>query len=457
MDVPPVDPRLTAADHIVLKSLRDHISAAGEVDAGQTGTSKPQSPKANLSSEEAAIKLLEDLNDEKSESFETTVLTGWDEKDIRLPAPLSQWLLKPYVQWARSVVRRPTDVVFLSHILIYLSTSLPSAIYLFINFSYPHAIFHWLMQGWYCGSFTLMLHNHIHNNGVLAKNYAWLDQLWPYILEPLMGHTWDSYYYHHVKHHHVEGNGPDDLSSTIRYQRDDLIDFLAYVGRFLFFIYFDLPCYFIRKRKTKLAFQSCLSETLAYLFIYALAQLDLRATIFVLLIPLVQMRIGMMVGNWGQHAFVDEVEPDSDYRSSITLIDVPSNRYCFNDGWHTSHHLNPRRHWRDHPVSFLKGKKQYEDGRALVLSNIDYLMITVKLMQKDYHHLAKCMVPIGDQVHLSHQEKMDLLRAKTRRFTEDDINKKFAKKNGRLSTQLSNGKANGTTGPEATERRTFSS
>ena len=29
-----------------------------------------------------------------------------------------------------------------------------------------------------------------------------------------------------------------------------------------------------------------------------------------------------MVGNWGQHAFVDEVDPNSDYRSSITLIDV---------------------------------------------------------------------------------------------------------------------------------------
>lgn len=29
-----------------------------------------------------------------------------------------------------------------------------------------------------------------------------------------------------------------------------------------------------------------------------------------------------MVGNWGQHAFVDKDEPDSDFRSSITLIDV---------------------------------------------------------------------------------------------------------------------------------------
>ena len=36
-----------------------------------------------------------------------------------------------------------------------------------------------------------MLHNHIHNNGVLARKYARLDRIWLYVLQPLMGHTWD--------------------------------------------------------------------------------------------------------------------------------------------------------------------------------------------------------------------------------------------------------------------------
>ena len=97
-----------------------------------------------------------------------------------------------------------------------------------------------------------MLHNHIHNNGVLALEYSLFDKLWPYVLEPLMGHTWDSYYYHHVKHHHVENNGPGDLSSTIRFQRDEFFDFLCYVSRFLFLIWIELPIYFIRKNKRSL-------------------------------------------------------------------------------------------------------------------------------------------------------------------------------------------------------------
>ncbi len=51
--------------------------------------------------------------------------------------------------------------------------------------------------------------------------------------------------------------------------------------------------------------------------------LNPRAATFAFLIPFVQMRIGLMIGNWGQHALVDELEPDSDFRSSITLVDVP--------------------------------------------------------------------------------------------------------------------------------------
>ena len=106
------------------------------------------------------------------------------------------------------------------------------------------------------GPFTLLKHQHIHMRGVLSKKYGFIDRLFPYILDPMMGHTWNSYYYHHVKHHHVEGNGPNDLSSTIRYQRDSVWDFAQYVGRFYFLIWLDLPMYFLRNRKPNLALQA---------------------------------------------------------------------------------------------------------------------------------------------------------------------------------------------------------
>ncbi|TKA75195.1 hypothetical protein B0A49_05557 [Cryomyces minteri] len=401
-----VDPQLTQQDHIVLRSLLH------DIDNGSTAQSTDAA-----SHDEASIELLASLNDPSSPSFVPTITTNWDFKP-----PYMNTLLRCYAQWATTVVRRPTDVVFLTHILLYLSTSVPSALYLYYNFTYPHAILHWLMQTYYCGAWTLLLHNHIHNNGTLAPGHAWLDTAFPYVLSPLMGHTWNSYYYHHVKMHHVEGNGPEDLSSTVRYQRDSPLDFSIYVGRFLFLIWIELPLYFLRTGKTSLAIKSFFTEMANYLAIHVLlTRVSFGATMAVFLIPLLQMRVGMMVGNWGQHAFVDKDDPKSDFRSSITLIDVASNRHCFNDGYHTSHHLNPRRHWRDHPASFLTQKARYSSEDALVFTNIDYLFITFKLMARDYDHLADCLVPIGDQIGMSKREIAEMLRSKTARFSKEDI------------------------------------
>lgn len=220
--------------------------------------------------------------------------------------------------------------------------------------------------------------------------------------------------------------GPDDLSSTIRYQRDDLLNFLHYVGRFLLFIWAELPLYFLRKNKTNLALRAFTSEIASYAFLYLVWSLNHRAATFVFLLPFIQLRLGLMIGNWGQHALVDDEDPDSDFRSSITLVDVPSNRFCFNDGYHTAHHLNPRRHWREQPLHFLQSKQAYTDGRALVFHNIDYLMLTVALLRKDYARLAGCLVPLGEeQRKMTLEERAEMLKKKTRKFSEEEIRRKF--------------------------------
>jgi hypothetical protein len=53
-------------------------------------------------------------------------------------------------------------------------------------------------------------------------------------------------------------------------------------------------------------------------------------------------------------------------------------------------------------------------------------MMTVKLMQKDYLYLAKCLVPIGEmQMAMSLEERAEMLRSKTRKFSEEEIRVKY--------------------------------
>jgi len=43
-------------------------------------------------------------------------------------------------------------------------------------------------------------------------------------------------------------------------------------------------------------------------------------------------------------------------------------------------------------------------------------------------HLAKQLVPIGDQIGMTQVELAEMLRRKTRRFSEEEIRIKFGKK-----------------------------
>jgi hypothetical protein len=87
----------------------------------------------------------------------------------------------------------------------------------------------------------------------------------------------------------------------------------------------------------------------------------------------------------------------------------------------TSHHLNPLRHWRDHPAAFLAAKDKYSAERALVFTGIDYLEITFRVLRKDYGYLADRLVPLGEQKTMSRDELAQMLQRKTRRFSEAQI------------------------------------
>ena len=332
--------------------------------------------------------------------------------------------MRPYLRFASHAIRKPSDVVYVSHLLVLTLIGLPSLVVLFVHFTWIHAVLHWIFVVYLVGPYSIITHHHVHGPGILSTSCSWIDVLFPYILGPLMGQTWNSFYYHH-KHHHIEDNGPDDLSSTIRYQRDSALDLSIYLARFVVLIWFELPLYYISKGRTALGLKYFFWEGASYSLVVLMTRYHWRAGLMTLIIPLIQWRIAVMTNNWAQHTLVDEVEPTSSFRSSITIIDVVANRHGLNDGYHTSHHLSPRRHWRDHPFAFAKSKAKYAENAAITLKNIDFIKLAIFLCRKDYEYLADCLVPMGEQTSMSKAEIASMLRRKTARFSEAAIEQKF--------------------------------
>lgn len=324
-------------------------------------------------------------------------------------------------------IRDERDLPFI-HLSIKLTlTLIPSAILLFTpflqgNLWYAWAIFHlFLCIIVYLGPYTLMLHNTSHRP-FFKRDYEWMNKYIPWVLGIFMGQSPDLYFLHHMGMHHNEGNMPNDKSSTMPFQRDSFIGFLNYYTRFILVGILDLIRYFFSKKKNALAHTAARKEFFFYVFLITLCVfVNLKATLFVFILPTIIVRFGMMSGNWGQHAFVDPDNPGNDYTSSITCINVAYNKKCFNDGYHIGHHLVPNMHWTDMPVEFQDNLQKYAANKSLIFEGLDFHMVWILLMLKRYEKLADHVVNINDNTFESKEEIIQIMKERTRKFSKEQL------------------------------------
>ena len=52
-------------------------------------------------------------------------------------------------------------------------------------------------------------------------------------------------------------------------------------------------------------------------------------------------------------------------------------------------------------------------------------MIAVRLLLKDYNHLAKCLIPIGAQINMSMEDRIAMLKRHCRQFTKEEARAKI--------------------------------
>lgn len=314
-------------------------------------------------------------------------------------------------------IRDERDLPFIYLCLKITFLIIPAAIYLFIpgNFSWYLAIGYLIVNlGIFLGPYVLMLHNTSHRK-LFKEKYQFMNNFIPWILGPFYGESPETYFYHHVGMHHAENNLAADISSTMAYQRDSLIDFLKYFGRFFLFGIVELSMYFKQKNKARFLKKILMGEFSFIFMCVLLSFFNWQATLIVFILPFLFVRFAMMSGNWAQHAFIDPTDPGNSYRNSITCINTIYNKKCFNDGYHIGHHLMPAMHWTDMPKNFQDNKEKYVANGSIVFKEMDYFFIWFLLMTHNYKYLASKFVDIGAR--FSSQEDIILyLKSRTKRF-----------------------------------------
>jgi fatty acid desaturase len=306
-----------------------------------------------------------------------------------------------FSRWCHGVLHDKRDEVFI-HLtirMVLLMVAMMAGLYASLRFAPLHGAQQLLpvavylaVWGYFVSPVILMLHNTMHRP--FLKKHKWFDRAHPFLMSFFFGIP-TGYREHHIGMHHAEDNMRQDLSSTLRFQRDSFLHFLVYFSRFFFLASIELPTYLSRHKKKGMAKRAFLGE-LGQLSVAAGAvALDWRFGLVAFVIPVVMCRFMMMVGNWGQHAFINVARKNNGIANSITCINSGYNARCFNDGYHISHHLMPARHWTEHPAELLKNRAKYAEQGAIVFRGIDFFLVSVLLWAGRYDVLSRRYVRLG--------------------------------------------------------------
>lgn len=259
--------------------------------------------------------------------------------------------------------------------------------------------------------FVLALHFASHRK-IFQMNI--LNMVPQYFMAPFFGIPPGFYSAHHLIMHHTEENKfPADLSSTEVYQRDNFIHFMIYYCSFLSSSFVRLPLYILRQKRHAMFLQLVLCLIFYVRILASVYRYSVVLATWFLIAPLVLGSFFLMLGNWSQHVFINEKNPDCAYGIAFDIINSPSNQKTFNDGYHLQHHLNSRKHWTELPRAFQENIEKMKQSKGLVFSNTSFVEIGINVFLQRYDKLIMCYVSLQENPQ-SAKEIESLLRQRLR-------------------------------------------
>jgi fatty acid desaturase len=308
----------------------------------------------------------------------------------------------------RSMLHDPRDEVFVRLSLKVVVVMSVAMVVLYRWFDWRLVPIYLALWGWYSAPVILMLHCTMHRPFI--KRPKVLDRMHPYLMSFFLGIP-TGYAEHHLGMHHAEDNMSEDLSSTLRYRRDSFLHFLVYFGRFFFLVLVELTAYLWRKRRKLMARRAVVGELVHQAIIVTALVVAPRFGLVALAFPYFAVRFLMMVGNWGQHAFINTAEKNNGLSNAITCINSGYNQRAFNDGYHIGHHLKASRHWTDLPQDLLDNRELYAKRGAIVFEGLDFFLVSILLWTGSWRTLARRYVRLDGRPK-SDEDVIELLKSR---------------------------------------------
>lgn len=321
--------------------------------------------------------------------------------------------------WCLKALYDPRDEVFIRLTLKACAVMIPILAGLLFAFHWWIVPLYIAAWAWLSAPVILMLHNTMHRPFVRRPRL--FSHLHPYLMSAVFGIP-TGYMEHHVGMHHLENNLPPDLSSTMKFQRDNFFHFIAYFSRFFFLSVYELPTYLAKKKsRAAMARRALIGELSHWALVAVACLIDLRGGLIGFLLPLVTVRFLMMMGNWGQHAFIDQNDPGNSLLNSITCINAGYNHKAFNDGYHIGHHVKSNRHWTEMPADFEANIELYARTGCIVFTGLDFFIVSLLLFTRQYKILARRFVRL-DGVERSDEEVIAFLKTRLRPIGAESTN-----------------------------------
>ena len=330
-------------------------------------------------------------------------------------APPRSRLFAGFDRWLARWLLHPEDAFIVRH-LAWLMVVCAFAAYANFRFSWWYAPVIYVaivMNGETIGRFFHMLsHRRVFRAplGWLNNAPTWLASIW--IGEPpfLFGAE-------HVANHHAQDNGPEDLGSTLGYQRDSW----AGLGRYLanFFVGgggpLGLAAMFRRGRGGRVwRRRFFLGQALFWSLVLARLWFDWVATLVLLVGPYLFVQAVNRANNWTEHAFINPERPNDPLGNAYTIVGSKFNTGVgYNEGYHATHHVYPGLPNHLWPTAFRGHVEDYCAADHLVFQRTSTNDIFFMLMFKDFKGLAKHYVQLPGRPR-SESEIIALLRERVR-------------------------------------------